>query len=137
VIAGVEHAANGHSLVADIAPGELAAQADREKLRQVLDQLVSNALKHSPPGGTVTLTARRHGEAVEVSVSDEGSGVPVGERDRIFTKFYKSGDGHAGGTGLGLFIAQGLVREMGGRMWVDSEEGRGARFAFELPLSHR
>ena len=57
------------------------------------------------------------------------------ERERIFSKFYKAGG--AQGTGLGLFIAQGLVREMGGRMWVDSEEGRGSRFAFELPLAQR
>jgi two-component system sensor histidine kinase SenX3 len=84
----------------------------------------------------VILSARKAGEAVEVSVTDEGAGIPVAERERIFSKFYKSGDGQARGTGLGLFIAQGLVREMGGRMWVDSEEGRGSRFAFELPLSH-
>jgi signal transduction histidine kinase len=60
--------------------------------------------------------------------------VPVAERERIFSKFYKAGD-EARGTGLGLFIAQGLVREMGGRMWVDSEEGSGSRFTFELPLA--
>jgi PAS domain S-box-containing protein len=138
VIAGAElMSMNGQRFVADVPADELAAQADPEKLRQVLDQLVSNAVKYSPPGGVVTLAARRHGETVEVSVSDEGAGIPPGERDRIFSKFYKAGDGQARGTGLGLFIAQGLVREMGGRMWVDSEEGRGSRFAFELPISHR
>jgi two-component system sensor histidine kinase VicK len=137
VIAGAQRAGeNGQTFVADVPEGELAANADPEKLRQVLDQLVSNAVKYSPPGGTVILSARKAGEAVEVSVTDEGAGIPVAERERIFSKFYKSGDGQARGTGLGLFIAQGLVREMGGRMWVDSEEGRGSRFAFELPLSH-
>ena len=60
--------------------------------------------------------------------------MPPSERERIFSKFYKAGDAQGRGTGLGLFIAQGLVREMGGRMWVDSREGRGSRFAFELPL---
>ena len=62
---------------------------------------------------------------VEVAVVDEGTGVPITERERIFSKFYKAGDAHGRGTGLGLFIAQGLVREMGGRIWVDSEEGQG------------
>ena len=127
---------NGHRFVAEVAGEELAAEADPDKLRQVLDQLLSNAVKYSPAGGTVTIAARRRGDAVEVSVSDEGVGIPASERERIFTKFYKSGNGQARGTGLGLFIAQGLVREMGGHMWVDSEEGRGSRFAFELPLAH-
>ncbi len=125
--------ANGHRLVSDVATGQLAAQADPEKLRQVLDQLVSNAVKYSPGGGTVTVSAQRRQDAVEVAVADEGVGIPASERERIFSKFYKAGGGR--GTGLGLFIAQGLVREMGGRMWVDSEEGRGSRFAFELPAA--
>jgi PAS domain S-box-containing protein len=128
--------ANGHRLVADVTGEGLAAEADPDKLRQVLDQLVSNALKYSASGGTVTVSARRRGDAVEVSVSDEGAGIPSSERNLIFSKFYKAGDGQTRGTGLGLFIAQGLVREMGGRMWLDSEEGRGSRFSFELPAAH-
>jgi signal transduction histidine kinase len=137
VVSSAEQASlNGHRFIADVDREELAAEADPEKLRQVLDQLLSNAIKYSPAGGTVTVAARRRGDTVEVSVSDEGAGIPASERERIFSKFYKSGDGQARGTGLGLFIAQGLVREMGGHMWVDSEEGRGSRFAFELPLAH-
>jgi two-component system, OmpR family, phosphate regulon sensor histidine kinase PhoR len=124
--------ANGRRFVADVEEADVAAHADPEKLRQVLDQLVSNAVKYSPGGGTVTVSARRRHDAVEVAVADEGVGIPVSERERIFTKFYKAGGGQ--GTGLGLFIAQGLVREMGGRIAVDSEEGRGSRFAFELPI---
>ena len=126
--------ANGRRLVAEV-EGALAAQADPDKLRQVLDQLVSNALKYSPAGATIVVTARKLDETVEVTVVDEGAGVPVAERERIFSKFYKGGDAHGRGTGLGLFIAQGLVREMGGRIWVDSEEGKGSRFAFVLPLA--
>jgi signal transduction histidine kinase len=127
---------NGHRFVTDVGRGELAANADPDKLREVLDQLISNAVKYSSPGGVVRVSARRRAETVELAVSDEGAGIPTAERDRIFSKFYKSGDGQTRGTGLGLFIAQGLVREMGGHMWVDSEEGRGSRFAFELPLAH-
>jgi PAS domain S-box-containing protein len=125
--------ANGHRFVAEIDVHGAAASADPDKLRQVLDQLISNAVKYSPAGGTVTVSARRRDEAIEVAVEDEGIGIPASERERIFKKFYKPGG--APGTGLGLFIAQGLVREMGGKMWVDSEEGRGSRFAFELPLA--
>ena len=123
-----------HRIVAEVERA-LAAHADPDKLRQVLDQLVSNAVKFSPPGGTVVVTARKLDDTVEVAVLDEGSGVPAAERERIFSKFYKAGDGQGRGTGLGLFIAQGLVQEMGGRIWVDSEEGKGARFAFVLPLA--
>jgi PAS domain S-box-containing protein len=136
VVAGVAERGNGHRFVAEVDDSALQAQADPDKLRQVLDQLVSNAIKYSPDGGTVTISAHRADDAVEIAVADEGVGVAVAERERIFSKFYKAGAGQGGpGTGLGLFIAQGLVREMGGRMWVDSEEGKGSRFAFELPLA--
>lgn len=135
VVTSASPAGNGRRFVADVDVDVegVAVQADPDKLRQVLDQLVSNAVKYSPEGGTVTVSARRVEEAVELAVADEGVGIPQSERERIFSKFYKAGS--AQGTGLGLFIAQGLVREMGGRMWVDSEEGRGSRFAFELPLA--
>ncbi|HEX6763340.1 MAG TPA: GAF domain-containing protein [Gaiellaceae bacterium] len=123
---------NGNRVVAEIAADVPRARADPVKLRDVLDQLVSNAVKFSPGGGTVTVSARRSGDAVELAVADQGSGIPVSERERIFDKFVKSAGGR--GTGVGLFIAQGLVREMGGRIHVDSEEGGGSRFAFELPL---
>jgi PAS domain S-box-containing protein len=126
---------NGHRFVADLDVEGVAVQADPDKLRQVLDQLISNAVKYSPDGGTVVVSARRTHDTVELAVADQGVGIPQSERERIFSKFYKAGGGP--GTGLGLFIAQGLVREMGGRMWVDSEEGRGSRFAFELPLAGR
>jgi signal transduction histidine kinase len=126
---------NGHHLVADVGAEPLTAQADPEKLRQVLEQLVSNAVKYSPGGGVVSVTAKRRDDSVELAVTDQGVGIPAAERERIFAKFYKGSNGR--GTGLGLFIAQGLVREMGGTIWVESEEGRGSRFAFELPVSKR
>jgi signal transduction histidine kinase len=133
VVLSAGSSVNGHRLVAEIGPEPLQAQADPEKLRQVLDHLVSNAVKYSPGGGLVSVSATRREGAVEVAVADEGVGIPASERERIFAKFYKAGGGQ--GTGLGLFIAQGLVREMGGTIWVDSEEGRGSRFAFELPVA--
>jgi signal transduction histidine kinase len=126
--------ANGHRFVVDV-EGRLAAHADRDKLRQVIDQLVENAIKFSPDGGTVTVAARRRAESVEVLVADEGVGIPAAERERIFSKFHRAAATDAGGTGLGLFIAQGLVNAMGGRIRVESEEGRGSTFRFELPLA--
>ena len=85
------------------------------------------------------MAARRKGETVEVRVADEGIGIPAGERERIFRKFYRADastrEGGAGGSGLGLFIAQGLVSAMGGRIWVRPREGRGSSFVFTLPLA--
>ncbi|HEU5065700.1 MAG TPA: ATP-binding protein, partial [Gaiellaceae bacterium] len=74
---------------------------------------------------------------VEVRIVDEGQGIPEDERERIFSKFHRAHSAPRGqsGTGLGLYIARGLVRAMGGRIWVDSAEGGGSSFAFELPLA--
>ena len=134
-VATVEAAgSNGHRFVVDAQGEELRAQADPDKLQQVLDQLVGNAVKFSPDGGVVSVLARRLPDAVEITIADEGVGIPQSQRERIFSKFYRGGDGGPEtGTGLGLFIAQGLVSAMGGRLWVDSDEGRGSRFTFELP----
>jgi PAS domain S-box-containing protein len=130
-------ATNGHSLVVELPDEPLAASADREKVRQILANLVDNALKFSPEGGTVTVEARRAGGTVEVRVVDEGIGIPAAEQERIFRKFHRAeGSGRErGGPGLGLFIARGLVAAMGGRIWVDSAEGSGSSFAFELPMA--
>ena len=133
---GEAGAGNGHRLEVDLPTEPLAAEADREKLRQVFSILVENALKYSPDGGTVTVGARRKEGAVEVRVVDEGIGIPAAEQERIFRKFYRAESiarEGAGGTGLGLFIAKELVTAMGGRIWVESAEGEGASFAFELP----
>jgi signal transduction histidine kinase len=130
-------ATNGQRFVVDVPDEPLTASADREKLRQIVANLVDNAVKFSPEGGTVTVEARRSGAAVEVRVVDQGIGIPAGEQERIFRKFHRAEGGgrNRGGTGLGLFIARGLVAAMGGRIWVDSAEGRGSSFAFELPLA--
>jgi PAS domain S-box-containing protein len=127
--------ANGRRFVIEVPEEPLDASADREKVRQILANLVDNAVKFSPQGATVTVAARRTDDAVQVRVVDEGAGVPTGEQERIFRKFYRAdAAGPApGGTGLGLFIARGLASAMGGRLWIDSETGRGASFVFELP----
>jgi PAS domain S-box-containing protein len=128
---------NGHRFVVDL-PGEpLDAEADREQLAQILGNLIDNAVRFSPSGATVTVAARRAGDSVELRVDDEGDGIPAGAQRRIFTKFSRA-DGSVsgtGGTGLGLFIAQGLVTAMGGRISVSSSEGVGSTFVVELPAA--
>jgi PAS domain S-box-containing protein len=134
-----EASENAHSFVVDLPSEPLAANADPDKLRQVFSILLDNALKYSPAGGTVTVGAERKRETVEVSIADEGIGIPQADQDQIFRKFYRGTDAESragsGGTGLGLFIARGLVTAMGGRIWVDSREGEGSTFAFELPIA--
>jgi PAS domain S-box-containing protein len=133
VVATASGHANGHRFVAEVDGSPARANADPDKLRQVLDQLVANAVKFSPGGGTVTVSVERRPDAIQIAVADEGVGIPAGDVDRIFSKFTKVAAGP--GTGLGLFIARGLVREMGGRMWVESTDGVGARFVFALALA--
>jgi two-component system phosphate regulon sensor histidine kinase PhoR len=130
---------DGHEFVLDLPPEPLAVDADREKLRQIVMDLVENAVKYSPEGGTVRVSARRRDDMVEVSVEDEGIGIPQSEQGRIFAKFYRAESGRrdlaSGGTGLGLFIAKELLAAMRGRIWVRSREGEGSSFVFSLPLS--
>jgi PAS domain S-box-containing protein len=123
---------NGHRFVLDLPEEPLDAQADPEKLKQVLAHLLDNAVRYSPAGGTVTVAARERAGAVEVRIVDEGIGVPSVDRERIFRKFESRRDA-GGGIGLGLFLARGLVSAMGGRIWVDPGEGKGSSFVFELP----
>jgi PAS domain S-box-containing protein len=122
-----------HEFVLDLPEAPLPARTDSDKLRQVLLNLVDNAVRFSPAGGKVTIGALRRGETIVLSVADQGVGIPYNEQERIFSKFYRVGDAQTGGTGVGLFIAQGLVSALGGRITVRSAEGRGSSFVVELP----
>jgi PAS domain S-box-containing protein len=111
---------------------------DADKLRQVLLNLVDNAVKFSPGGGRVAISVATREGGVRIAVSDEGIGIPALEQRRIFGKFYRVDPELArgvGGTGLGLYICRELVRRMGGRLTVNSEEGKGSTFAVDLPVS--
>jgi signal transduction histidine kinase len=112
--------------------------ADPDKVRQVLVNLVENAVKYSPDGGRVQVELTGVGAQVRFSVADEGLGIPHAEQRRIFEKFYRLDPNMTrgiGGTGLGLYICRELVRRMHGRIWVESETGRGSTFTFELPIA--
>jgi PAS domain S-box-containing protein len=136
VSAGVS---NGRSFVVELPEEPVAARADPEKLLQVFAILLDNAVRYSPDGGTVRVGAERKDNVVELVVEDEGVGIPLSDQNQIFRKFYRGTGAEsrvgAGGTGLGLFIARGLVTAMGGTISVSSREGEGSTFAIELPLA--
>jgi len=112
------------------------AIGDRNRIEQVLVNLIDNAVKYSPRGGQVIVSAEETPAAVRVEVRDEGLGIPLAEQDAIFEKFYRH-DAHqthvTGGTGLGLYICRELVRRMDGKIGVHSQPGVGSTFFFELP----
>jgi signal transduction histidine kinase len=128
-----------HRFELDLPHERIEAEADREKLRQIVTDLVENAVKYSPGGGTVFVSVSRRDDSIEVSIEDEGIGIPESERLLIFKKFYRAEsagrDLASGGSGLGLFIAKELLEAMRGRIWVSPREGDGSRFAFTLPLA--
>ena len=128
----------GLRLVLDAPAGLPAIVADPDKLRQVLANLLDNAVKYSPDGGTVELEASRSGGRVRFRVSDEGLGIPPAEQDRIFEKFFRLDPNltrGVGGTGLGLYISRELVTRMAGRIWVVSDGRTGSTFFVELPIA--
>jgi GAF domain-containing protein/nitrogen-specific signal transduction histidine kinase len=131
------HLPEGISLELD-ADGIPAIECDENKLRQVLANLVDNAVKYSPDGGRVTVRVDRNGSDCLIEVVDQGLGIPGSEQKRIFEKFYRLDPQQTkgvGGSGLGLYICHELVERMHGRLSVDSQPGVGSRFAVELPVT--
>jgi signal transduction histidine kinase len=109
---------------------------DVARIQRVLSNLVQNAIRHTPPDGTILLEVQEEGTTVRVDVVDSGEGVAPEDLPHIFERFYRGEKSRArgqGGTGLGLAIAQGLVEAHGGRIWAQSVHGQGARFSFVLP----
>jgi len=112
--------------------------ADAERVMEVVTNLVHNAIKFTPAGGQVTISARLAGEEVILSVQDTGIGIAADDLPRIFERFYKADRARSGGgTGLGLSIARHIVQGHGGRIWAESVEGKGSTFYFSLPVAIR
>ena len=111
-------------------------RGDERKVKQVLLNLLSNALKFTPEGGRIDVGARLHDEMAEVSVADTGIGIASADQDAIFEEFRQVGtsDKKAEGTGLGLALSRKFIELHGGRIWVKSELGTGSTFTFTLPL---
>lgn len=125
-----------HRLSADFPSPFPVVQGDAARLEQVLSNLIGNAIKYSPGGGSIRVSGRATPDAVEITVSDEGIGIPVEEQSRIFERFYRVDDAlsrRTQGSGLGLYIAKAIVEAHGGRIRADSTPGRGTAFSFSLP----
>jgi signal transduction histidine kinase len=138
VLAAAEVGTDG-AAVFRFAPGAepLHALADHGMLRQVVANLVDNAVKYSPDGGEIHVSVTNSHRRIEIAVSDTGIGVPADAQARIFEKFFRADPNLSrgvGGTGLGLYIARQLTERMNGRLTLRSTAGRGSTFAVELPV---
>ncbi|HEU5207883.1 MAG TPA: hybrid sensor histidine kinase/response regulator [Longimicrobiales bacterium] len=128
--------ADGISLSEDVDDPDARVMADAERVQRVLSNLVGNAVKFTPRGGSIHLRVDRDGDMCRFSVHDQGPGIPPENLDRVFDRYWQGNSGAGGGAGLGLAIARGIVAAHGGRIWAESEPGQGATFRFTLPLVH-
>jgi two-component system, OmpR family, phosphate regulon sensor histidine kinase PhoR len=123
---------------ADVPPGVPAVRGDPGLLHDVLQNLIDNAVQYTPAGGRIFVSVTTKEREAVVTVTDTGIGIPLAEQERIFERFYRVDAGRsreAGGTGLGLSIAKHIVEAQGGRLWVESEVGRGSKFSFSILLA--
>ena len=122
------------SIANHIPSGPLFAHVDRDRILQVLSNLIGNALKFTSNGGAIELSAQKGETEIEISVTDDGPGIPEQARAHIFERFSQLHMNDRRGLGLGLFIAKWIVEAHQGRIWVTSDVGKGSTFSFTLPL---
>jgi two-component system phosphate regulon sensor histidine kinase PhoR len=125
-----------HNIKVDLDEDLPVIVADEDKVDQILTNLTNNAIKYSPKGGEVTISGRRDGDGVAISISDQGMGIPKDHLPRIFDRFHRVDNRdtrEVGGTGIGLYLVKHLVEAHGGKIWVESEIGKGSTFTFTLP----
>ncbi|RLC10359.1 MAG: PAS domain-containing sensor histidine kinase, partial [Deltaproteobacteria bacterium] len=118
------------------APEKVLLMADKDQIGEGLVNLLDNAVKYTPKGGSVTVSVTDAADEVLVTVKDTGIGIPKEDQGRIFERFYrvdKNRSRHMGGTGLGLSIVKHIILAHGGRIWVESKLGKGSAFTFSLP----
>ena len=114
-------------------PADLLITADRDRIEQVMVNLLSNAIRYSPDGGRIEIALRREGDKIQLSVTDQGLGIERDKQELIFERFGRAHGTSYGGLGLGLYITKGIVEQHVGRIWVESGRGRGSTFLVELP----
>jgi signal transduction histidine kinase len=124
-----------HELALDIDDAPLGVMGNPDRLRQVIGNLISNAIKYSPSGGVVAVHAAPENGHIRVEIRDEGMGIPRSQQGQIFTKFFRGDAAASGitGTGLGLAVSRDIVESHGGRIGFRSAEGQGTTFFVELP----
>jgi signal transduction histidine kinase len=135
---GVSRADHLVDVRVEVPPGVPPVWADRERVHQVLFNLLDNAVRYTPPGGEVVVTASPTGERCEIRVEDTGPGIPPAHLPFLFERFYRVDQARSrgeGGTGIGLAIARSVVEAHGGRIWAETVVGQGSVFAFELPFA--
>lgn len=136
-VKSVEISTDRHHFRVEVAPDLPPVSADPDRILEVLLNLLDNAVKYSPNGGVIRLSARAMEGLAQIEVRDPGRGIPRREQQRIFKKFYRVDRGDSRetyGYGLGLYIVRRLVEAHGGRVWVHSAPGRGSTFGFSLPV---
>jgi signal transduction histidine kinase len=127
-----------HAFTVESEPDLPDALLDRQLMRQVILNLVSNAIKYTPPGGRIQVTMGSRGRSLFWSIRDSGIGISPEARTRLFEKFFRAENAHTvdtEGTGLGLYLVRLIVERLGGTIACESEEGRGTLFHFTLPIS--
>ena len=136
-IKSMEALSTRHRLTSHFPAEPLVAAVDAKRVEQVLRNLLDNAIKYSPEGGTITVQAYADNVQILLAVSDEGIGIPAEEWERVFERFHRVENEitrRMRGAGLGLAVCQGIVEAHGGRIWVESQPGAGSTFCFTLPL---
>lgn len=136
VVAAQKSYTSKHEFAIDLDPEIPMIVADSDKVDQILTNLVSNSIKYAPNGGMITVSGKRVDGAVRMAVTDEGMGIPKEHLEKIFDRFHRIDNRDTrkvGGTGIGLYLVKHLVESHGGKIWVESEVGKGSSFIFELP----
>ena len=121
------------SLHAQIEDALAVVSCDRERILQVLSNLIGNAIKFTPTEGLITVATHSLGEEIRVSVSDTGSGIAQADREHVFDRYWQASHTRRAGAGLGLFIVKGIVEAHGGHAWAEASDGGGASLCFTLP----
>jgi signal transduction histidine kinase len=127
-----------HQIEILLAPALPLVMADPRRARQILRNLVENAIKYSPQGGTITISASVDASSVQTSVADQGIGIESSHLDSVFDRFYQvdsASTRRVGGSGLGLSICKAIVEAHNGKIWVESQSGSGSTFYFTFPLA--
>ena len=138
VVAAQKSYTNRHDFTIQLDPEIRTIVADADKFDQILTNLTNNAVKYSPEGGTIAVTAEKLDGSIRMTIADQGMGIPKDHLERVFDRFHRVDNRDtrkAGGTGIGLYLVRHLVEAHGGKIWAESEVGKGSRFIFELPES--